>query len=351
MRVSILCDFMDTVGGGERVALFLAQRLGAPLVTARLDPHTPDRAGFPDVRVHSLGGVPGDPPLRQILASAKFARARFPDVEGIVCIGNYSLYAAPNHPRHLWYCLTPTRMFFDLRRAILGRVPRALRPLVAVWFGLHGRWEKRAVRRTKRILAPSETARARIRRYYGRDVPVLHPPVPTSRYHFQELGDFWLSVNRLHPEKRIGLQVEVFRRLPDERLKIVGGGNMLYVRSLRPPPNVEFLGEIRQDHLVDLYATCRGVLATAIDEDFGLTPVEAMAAGKCTLATNEGGYRETILPGETGFLLPPDSLSFASAIHRLDDSTLQAMRDPCRARATKFDERVFLEGIRRVIGV
>src|SRR2546422_3191308 len=140
----------------------------------------------------------------------------------------------------------------------------------------------------------SETGRPTTRRSYGRDAKVIHPPVATHRFGFKELGDFWLAVSRLYPEKRIELQLEVFRRLPAERLVLVGGyapGDMAerYVARLKPPPNVTLLGEIPDERLVDLYARCRGFLTTAVDEDFGITPVEAMAAGEAVLAYGAGG--------------------------------------------------------------
>jgi glycosyltransferase involved in cell wall biosynthesis len=98
-----------------------------------------------------------------------------------------------------------------------------------------------------------------------------------------------------------------------------------------------------------LYATCRGLITTAVDEDFGITPVEAMAAGKCVLATDEGGYRETVVDGRTGFLLPADANLFVRKIQELDVSTLRSMRGACISRAQAFDESVFLHKMRALL--
>src|SRR5438445_11455565 len=105
----------------------------------------------------------------------------------------------------------------------------------------------------------------------------------------------------------IDLQLEVFRRLPRERLVVAGGPQMgvrmeRFVRSLDPPRNVEFLGEVDDSKLRDLYATCRGLIATSQDEDFGLGPVEAMASGEAGVAVDEGGYRESVVHRKTGWL-------------------------------------------------
>ena len=355
MRVAVLYDFLEVIGGGERTALALGRDLDAPIFTTSLDAGLPARAGFADLDVRSLGPIPMLPPMRQIAATVRFSRARLRGYDAVVCIGNYALYAAPNHDGHLWYCLSPTRAFFDRRQAMLERLPPLRRAAAATWSSLHGRWARRTVRRIRRILTLSRTVQERIRRYYGREAPILYPPVALDGFRFRELGDFWLSVNRLYPEKRIELQLETFRRLPAERLVIVGGapGDVArgpYVRSLRPPPNVAFLHEVPEDRLRELYARCRGFIATAIDEDFGLTPVEAMAAGKCVLATDEGGFRESVIHGETGFLLPPRAEAFAERIAALDDAGLRAMRPRCEARARAFDEAAFVAGIKEEIG-
>src|SRR5437879_8665634 len=78
-----------------------------------------------------------------------------------------------------------------------------------------------------------------------------------------------------------------------------------FIRRLAPPPNVEFLGEIAEQQLLDLYATCRGLVAVSVDEDFGLTPVEAMSSGKAVIAVNDGGYKETRSEEHTSELQSP----------------------------------------------
>jgi glycosyltransferase involved in cell wall biosynthesis len=149
-------------------------------------------------------------------------------------------------------------------------------------------------------------------------------------------------VNRLYPEKRIELQIEVFRRMPDENLIVVGGYSRgdhasRYAGDLLKdlPPNVRFLGEVREAELQDLYARCRGLICTAIDEDYGLTPLEAMASGKPVVATDEGGFRETVTPA-TGILVPPDTESLIMAIQTVGKDPL-AYKKACQSRAKEFD--------------
>ena len=115
------------------------------------------------------------------------------------------------------------------------------------------------------------------------------------------------------------------------------------------PPNVEFLGAVDDKTLKNLYTTCKGLITTAYDEDLGLTPIEAMASGKAVLATNEGGYRETVLDGKTGWLLPPQTGAFVKKIKELDRSKLERMKNACIERARVFDEKIFIETIRSII--
>ena len=354
MHIAVFYDYLQTVGGGERVALTLANDLGADLITTEFDARLPARAGFPGVRVISLGDIALQPPLKQIQASWKFARARLDEYDFYFLIGNWAHYAGARHHPNVYYCLTPTRSFYDQRREMLARLRPPVRWVARAWSSSHARFERRSIRRCDRIVAISENVRGRVRRYYGRDASVIYPPVATRRYRFKELGDFWLSVSRMYPEKRIGLQFEIFRRLPRERLILVGGYSAgdraeRYLATLKPPPNVTLLGEIPEDRLLDLYSRCRGFLTTAVDEDFGITPAESMAAGKCVLATDEGGYRETIVPGKTGFLFPPNPEPFVRAIQTIDESALRAMKDDCMARARLFDETVFVDRMKRLV--
>jgi glycosyltransferase involved in cell wall biosynthesis len=351
VRVAVLYDYLETVGGGERVALTLAKHFDADLVTTELDPGLPARAGVEGVRIVSLGHLRRGSPFKQMHASWRFARARLAGYDVYILVGNWAHFASRAHHPNLYYCLTPTRSFYDLRSALLARLPVHERAAARAWIRVHRALDQRAVRRVDRIVAISENVRSRVQRWYARDAEVVHPPVATSRYRFLELGNSWLSVNRLYPEKRIDLQMEIFRRLPDERLVVVGGyakgdRTEAYVASLRPPPNVTFVGEVPDGDLADLYGRCRGLLTTAIDEDFGITPVEAMAAGKVVLATDEGGYRETILPGRTGFLLPPTPEAFVSKLRALTAEDLMARADACREQARKFDEQVFIARMR-----
>jgi len=354
MRVAVLHDHLRFIGGGERVALTLASAFDADLYVTDLDPSLPSRAGMRMVRVHEIAHVPSRPPMRQDRQAEAFRTAEIPDHDVYILSGNWAVFAATRLRPNVWYCHTPVRVFYDLQDSFLASLPAFRRWAARSWIERRRPDYEAAAANVQRIIANSRTVQGRIERYLHRGAEVIHPPVDTSRYRFERVGAPWLAVSRLSHEKRIGLLVETFRRLPRERLLIVGGGQVgvditRFIRSLDPPANVDFLGEIPEAKLVDLYATCRALVAVSMDEDFGLTPVEAMAAGKAVVGVDEGGYRETIVPEETGWLVPPDPAVLAETIASIQIDRLEGMRTACERRAASFDSHSFVERMRSVV--
>ena len=354
MRVAILHDHMSFIGGGERLVLTLAQALGADLYVTDLDPAIPRKAGFADVRVTELAKAPKTPLIRQTRQAKTFHHAEIPPHDVYVFSGNWAIAASAAYKPNVWYCHTPVRVFYDLERTFLAGLSPARRVAARRWIRRTRPKYEGNVADVHRIVANSRNVAGRLERYLHRTAEVVYPPVDTSHYRFSRIGDFWLSVNRLSHEKRIDLQVEAFRRLPRERLVIAGGPQVgvdatSFIRSLRPPSNVEFVGEVDERRLHELYATCRGFVATSQDEDFGLTPVEAMASGKAVVAVDEGGYRETVVPGHTGWLVPATPAAIAAAVEAATPGGLAAMRSACEERARVFDASVFIERMKTIV--
>ncbi|WP_305066739.1 glycosyltransferase [Methanoculleus sp.] len=352
MKIAIFHDYFGAIGGGERVVLALAKILDADVITTDTDAAAKLDGG---VRVTSLGSTVKLPPFKQISATRKFASADFSDdYDFFIFTGNWSHHAARRHHPNLWYCYTPVRAFYDLYGTFLSRQGFFSRQAFRAWVAFSRRQDQRSVSRVDNIVTISENVRQRIRTCYGRDAEVVYPPVDVSRYRCREYGDFWLSVNRLYPEKRIELQIEAFRSMPDERLVIVGGyaagdhAGRYATRLMEAlPENVEVRGEVSEEELIDLYARCRGHVCTALDEDFGLTPVEAMAAGKPVVAVNEGGFRETVT-ADTGMLVDADPGRIASAI-RAVSADPERYREACLDRARMLDISGFRETIRQMV--
>jgi len=230
-----------------------------------------------------------------------------------------------------------------------------MRPFFKIWISMHEPLSRKYVSYIGYIIANSRNVRKRIKKYYGRDAAVVYPAIDFPKYRFEKCGDFWLSVNRLYPEKRIELQVKAFRQMPYEKLLIVGGFSKgdhasKYTSSILKdmPPNVRLSGSIPEDELIRLYATCKGHITTAMDEDFGMTPLEAMASGKATVAVKEGGYLETVIDSRTGILVDVDPLSIIDAVKSISQHP-EKYKNDCINRAKEFDIPIFIKKITDII--
>nr|QBN22424.1 mannosyltransferase [uncultured archaeon] len=180
----------------------------------------------------------------------------------------------------------------------------------------------------------------------------MNPPVDTEKFYFEEFGDFFLSVNRLTPFKRVDVQLDAFEEL-DETLVLVGGTEKMgsyeeeISKRIKRMENVRWRRDISDRELAELYSSCKATIQTPVDEDFGYISVESAAAGKPCLAVNEGGFKETIEHYKTGILIgEPYAENLAGAVEMFDPSDF----DPefLQRCAQKYSRENFEEKIRRV---
>ena len=358
MNVVIFHDYFGAIGGGEKTVLTLARALDADVVTTDINRDAIEKMGFGDVNFISLGETIKTPPLKQISASVKFARCDFSNrYDFFIFSGNWTHFAAKMHKPNLLYCHTPVRAFYDLYDTFLKRQSFITRILFRAWVAVHKPICERYMKHIGKIVVNSVNTQSRIKRYLHRNAVVVYPPIDISKYEFKEFGDFWLSVNRLYPEKRLELQIEAFRQIPEEKLIIVGGfarGDHAskYAERIKHnlPKNVKLRGEVTEEELIDLYARCNGYITTAIDEDFGMTPIEAMAAGKPIVAVKEGGYLESVVDGVTGMLVEADVESIVNAVGIISQNS-EDYKEACRERARMFDELIFIKRMKEVMGI
>jgi glycosyltransferase involved in cell wall biosynthesis len=352
VRIAIFHDYFGAIGGGERLVIAMAKILDADIITTDTD--AVQRID-PTVRVVSLGKTFSFPPLKQISASLRFYFCDFSrDYDYFIFSGNWAHYTARRHHPNLWYCNTPTRAFYDQYPAVIEKQGFIRRQIARIWIVTHRFFDQRSIRNVDTIVSNSENIKGRVMRYYQRDSKVIYPGIDTSRFSCIEYGDYWLSVNRLYPEKRVELQIEAFRRMPHDKLIIAGGYTAgdhasVYVQKIMQdlPPNVTILGEVSEEKLIDLYSRCRALLCTAVDEDFGLTPLEAMASGKPVVAVDEGGFRETVTPA-TGVLVSPEVDAIIDAVSA-GGTDPEKYRGACVARAREFDISRFAELLKREV--
>lgn len=354
MKIIIVYDYLITKGGSERVVLSLAKYFESPIYTTTYLPNET----YPEFKKMKIFQNPVKilkSPFLQTEAVIKFRNLDLSEYDVIISSGNWAKHVGikkENHPQ-IHYEHTPVRAFYDLYDVVKGRLPFLPRQIFKVWVWYMKKLDQEATKKIDKIITNSKNTRRRIKKFYNRDAEIIYPPVNIKKFKYKSNGEYFLSVQRIEPEKRIEIQLEVFRKLPNEKLLIVGKPRkdlIFYFERMKriAPKNVKFLGSVSDDKLIELYANCKAVIQTAIDEDFGLIPVEAMASGKPCIAVNEGGFRESIVNGKTGILInKPYVKNFVDIIKNFDKYNF----DPkiCRKRAKMFSEENFVKRIKKVI--
>ncbi len=364
MKIAIFHNFMDNIGGAERVTLILAKNLNADIYTTNIDAEKIDKMGFKDVlpRIHSIGSVPINAPFKQQFSLWKFRNLNLGNNYDfyIVC-GDWAMSGAVNNKPNLWYVHSPIREIWDMCEHTRNQtVPWHLRPIFDLWVFYNRYLNKKYIKSAGICACNSVNTQNRLKKFLNRESVVINPPVENQSYFFKKSGDYWLSVNRLFSNKRIDMQLNAFSNLPEEKLIIVGSYEQSkhfldyanYCKKIKPK-NVEIKSWVSQDELVNLYANCKGFITTSKDEDFGMNVVEAMASGKAVVAPNEGGYKETIINGKTGILIDDiDENKLAEAIEKLGkqiDENPLLFKNTCQNQAKNFDTKIFIEKIKKEI--
>lgn len=353
-RSAVVQDWLAAEAGSERVTLELSRLLPhAPIYTSFFDARIFDGA-FDPARVRTW-------PLQRLLGPTRHFRSLlplYPAWFGLLDLRAYDFvlsssvaftHAVRTRPgaTHVSYVYTPLRYAWDLDSYLAGSSwsigarlgAKTLRPLLR-------RWDRATASRPDVVVGISEAVRQRIRRHWGRDAEVIYPPVDVASIDISSRDDgFLLVAARMLAYRRLDLAVDACTRLGRE-LVVVGDGPERKRLENRAGPTVSFLGHIDRPALLDLFSRCHAYLVPGV-EDFGIAPVEAMAAGKPVVGFRAGGVAETVIDGATGFLFDkqtPEAL--AQAIERLDSTTFD--RAVIRARAEEFSTEVFHQRFREL---
>jgi glycosyltransferase involved in cell wall biosynthesis len=342
--VALAHDYLLVMRGAERTFAAIADaHPDAPIYTLLYDEHgTNGRFAGRDVTTSPLQrlGV-RQAGFRRLLPLYPLAVRRLRPPPSRIVLSSSSAFAhgihVPQGAVHVCYCHAPFRYAWYEQARALAETPALLRAPMRAQLAAIRRWDLAASRRVHAYIANSQLTRERISRYYGRDSRIVHPPVETHRFAPGEPGDALLVVSEIVRHKRVQVALEAARRARAP-IRVVGSGPDL--AELRAAyPEAEFLGRAEDAEIVRLYASARAVVVPSMEE-FGITAVEAQAAGRPVIAAAAGGALETVIDGETGRLARLDDVdSFAHAIAAID--TLQF--DPQRAvsNAARFSVESF----------
>lgn len=353
-RVALAHDFFVQDGGAELCALEIARLFPrARMYTSFFDGGTfGDRLDPARVHVWPLQGPLGGRRFRSLLpvyplyfSTLDLRRAELV-VSSSVAFAK-SVWTSPK-ALHISYIHTPMRYAWGLDDYLRGAsypfaarmAARLLRPGLAAW-------DRITARRPDVLIANSQTVRERIRRYWRRDAQVINPPVNVDEFELSTRDDgFLLVASRLLAYRRLDLAIGAARSL-SRQLVIVGNGPERRRLEAIAGPTVRFTGHLPRAELVDLFARCHAYLLPG-EEDFGISPVEAMAAGKPVIAFGRGGATETVVDGVTGVLFTTQTTrGVADAIERVDSLTLD--RRAIREHARRFDRSAFLASWRALL--
>ncbi|HBQ7726107.1 glycosyltransferase family 4 protein [Klebsiella pneumoniae] len=245
---------------------------------------------------------------------------------------------------HISYVHSPIRYAWDLQHQYLreAKLEKGIKSLFAKII-LHKMriWDYRTANSVDHFIANSHFIARRIAKIYGRKAEVIYPPVDVNRFNVKEKkNDFYLTASRLVPYKRIDLIVEAFSSMPDKTLVVIGDGSEMNKIKSKASKNIEILGYQSNEVLVDYMQNAKAFVFAA-EEDFGITPVEAMACGTPVIAFGKGGALETIRPlGEsepTGIFFDSQLVSaVATAVETFENNIHMFTSDNCRKQALKF---------------
>ena len=353
MQLALVHDWLNQIGGAEDVLDHLLRMYpDSPLYTSIYD-----RASMPphwqshDFRTLWLDRIPG------IYEHHQRYLPLYPLAWGGLDLSDYDVILSNKsgfchgvkggeNTLHICYCLAPTRYVWQFEHyAARENLGRSVRLAVQSFIPYLRWWDKRAASRVYHFIAISKDIQQRIKQFYGRDSDIIYPPVEV-RERFtphQKHDDYFLSLGRLVPYKRVDLIVEACTRL-NLPLKVGGTGRDIERLKSIAGSTVEFLGFVPDDDLPELFARCKAFVFPGL-EDFGITPVQAQAAGRPVIAFAGGGALDTVIPSQTGVLFKEQRVE--CVMETLQNFDADAY-DPAliRQHALQFDSHIFEQKIR-----
>jgi glycosyltransferase involved in cell wall biosynthesis len=346
--VAIVHDYLTQRGGAERVVLEMASIWPqAPIYTSLYRPEStfPQFRGR-DVRTSPLDRLPVDDGFRNLFPLYPAAFRAFGTLRQSLVISSSSGWAhsvrTGEDSFHAVYCYTPARWLYGGDH--LGRSWRrqALQPVIRLARG----WDRAAAARADLYIAISNGVRDRVRQRYGIDAPVVYPPVDVDRFRPRERGERLLVVSRLLPYKRVDVVVDAATRA-GIGLDVVGTGPSLDDLRRRAGPSVAFHGRLQDADITELMEGCRAFCLPG-EEDFGITPVEANAAGKPVVALAAGGALETLEEGISGsFFSRQEPDDVLDAIDRCD--RIATAPEAIAVMARRFSAKTFRDRLVAVV--
>jgi glycosyltransferase involved in cell wall biosynthesis len=366
LKVALVHDYIKEYGGAERVLEALCEAYpDAPIYTAFYKKDTPAYERFKQRRIISswVHYIPFfstklHSPLR-FLTPLIWGSFDFSGYD--IVISSASWYVTKGFgirgtdkkkqtPIEICYCHTPPRWLYGYKTSVEWQRYWIIRLYGMIVGHFMRMYDYAAAQKVDYFIANSEEVQGRISKFYRRESTVIYPPVEfelRTNNKKAEKDEYYFIVSRIVGAKGIDLAIEAAKKL-GIKLKIAGAPAGYYTGHEQmkkdATDNIEFLGRVTDKELVKLYAGAKAFLALATDEDFGITPVEAMLCGTPVIAYYGGGFKETVLEGKTGvFFHEPTVDSLITAIKRFEKKKFDP--NACKKQAEKFSKERFLQQI------
>ena len=349
----ILHDAFAFKGGGERLVYLLCRDLEADLAFGYRNKKTfnLDELSNNLINLESESKLPAWRTIKRLHTFRNKTKFLY-RYKNVIYTGQNSSLAVSNHSegKNIYYCFTPPRSMYDLKESHLASQTPLERLRHVLYNTFYQPLYENAIRKMDVILADSKNVQNRIQKFLGLESTVLYPPCDVDKFNWMGQEDYYLSTARLTSYKRVDIIIQAFIKLPQKRLVIASTGpDEKRLKQLAEGfDNIQFTGDINDNELKNLIGNAIATIYIPIDEDFGISPVESMAAGKPVIGSGEGGLLETVIHGETGWLSSPN-ISVEELVQMLDVANpklARSMRFSCEKQATGFRTELFINKIK-----
>jgi glycosyltransferase involved in cell wall biosynthesis len=345
-------DYLLVLRGAERTFATIAETWPEAPISTLLYDEAGTEARFAGRRISTS-------PLQRLGISQRNFRAALPlfptaarrlavgEAKCVVSSSSAFAHAVRKPPgaRHVCYCHSPFRYAWHAQDVALAEVPPPARPALRLMLRRQRAVDRRAARQVDQYVANGRITQERIRRFWGRDSIIVHPPVDVDRFAAGEPGEYVLFVGELVRHKRADLAIES-ASAAGRPIKVVGAGPELRRLQATYGSKAEFLGRVSDGELRDLYAGAAALVVPGIEE-FGIAAVEVQAAGRPVVAIDAGGARETVVQGRTGLLVPDGDREGLTRALREDLTRFDPQE--IRAHAQRFSRTVFQDRLRAIV--
>lgn len=363
MKMAIVHDHLLEFGGAERVLVSLHKAFpDADIYTSYLNRdnlgvHGPELDGM-NIHTSWADRVPGMKRLHSPLRFMYPLIWESMDFTGYDCVITSSATAMSRgiitrpDTLHVTYMHHPPRYLYNYETAMEWRKHVAIRIYATlINHGLR-MWDYIAAQRPDFIISNSEETKKRVSKFYHRDSDVIYPPVTLATHRDKKVGEYYITVSRLARAKHIDVLIQAANTLGKQLIVVGGGRDESYLRSIAGP-TVQFVGNVIESKLYELYEGAAAFLFASQDEEFGIAPVEAMSHGVPVIAYASGGLKETVKDGKNGFLYNElTATSAAMAIERyegLSDHEKSEMSKHARKGSEQYGEEEFIKQVRNYV--